>query len=325
VNYDAPTGDVMTTKNTDDGSCYYHPGCTNDGFAEYWNYELENGAYPDFSIEGACVSPAEFYCSNSSYLEFYANGYYDQTLPQGGTMQDSIGGNVVNNSLCLTEIVAYCSNPLDVGYFSTNDVADGTKLENGSNFALDFAQCSDSAVFYCNDETYFEYYSGSNILDGAFGGIDGSNMIDNSLCDIPVDFYCDNSSMEGFYNQSNGAFNVELGIHTGNIIDDSTCGNPIDFYCNDPLFIGYYTSSANVADGQAVGNVINDIETCGLAADFHCADDNRVVGPVAHNFVFVLLPAEDAHFDENLANCGMKNALARYLDQLTHVMCRPTA
>ena len=55
---------------------------------------------------------------------------------------------------------------------------------------------------------------------------------------------------------------------------------------------------------------------------FHCADDNRVVGAVAHNFVFVLLPAKDAHFDENLTNCRMKNALTRYLDQLTHVMCR---
>ena len=57
----------------------------------------------------------------------------------------------------------------------------------------------------------------------------------------------------------------------------------------------------------------------------HRADDDRVISGVAHHFVLVFLPAEDAHFNQNLADSRMQNPLTRNLHQLPHVMRRASA
>ena len=91
--------------NTDDGSCFYNPGCDNAGFVEFW--EADSTVVDYWSID-YCYTPAIFGCTDSTMLNYNPSANVD-------------------NGTCI-EMVMGCTDVDAYNYNSSANVDDGSCL-----------------------------------------------------------------------------------------------------------------------------------------------------------------------------------------------------
>ena len=254
--------------NTDDGSCYYTPGCTNDSYLAYWT----QGFTSDYN-DGSCNEElVEFYCSDEWYLEYFSEPVFGSEISTG---------NFAHISACQNELITYCNDNSSISYFPTSNVADGNSQQvlNGNFASSESDVCIDVQIqAFCNDSNYSEYYGQNNSVAGNNAKEDGGNIIDNALCVSPVDFYCDDSNSIAYYafDENLNDFSVLL-IDTGNVLDVSLCGIQISPYCNDAQNTSYY-NTANVSGGLASvnTNIIDNTFCTGDSVIFYCNDATKI-------------------------------------------------
>ena len=305
--------------------CFYRPGCTDQAYAQYWNYSLINNlediVYPDSMITNeSCIDIANFYCNNNAYVEPYiVSGSFEENNFSLLTPNNEVDITLVPSfSECINIRIDYCSDSNYEGYYYTDNILDGSDFEAGANFPLSRVYqvysngnnlnsdngtlCGDEVVFYCSDSSRLGYYYGTNVLDGSVKDVLGGNIIDDSLCgDVAVDLYCADSTSVGYYNVNvNGDFDFNLGHDSGNIIDPSICGPSLIKYCDDPLFTGYYLEEDTVGL-QYIGNIIDNDEACLDSAIFYCSDP-LYLGYYNENYVQGSI-SEGTHQDNSLEYC----------------------
>ena len=311
-----PEVDVNTHQQS---RCFYRPGCTNQTFAQYWNYSIIEGLdvtlYPDSMLsESSCIDTANFFCDDPNFVESFTWNeimWLSYNYPADITL-------VPRQSECQTERIDYCRESNYVGYFLTDNIKDGTDLDAGANFGIpkavessailekdlnpgDAPLCGDVVSFYCSDSSLTLYYAGTDVAEGTMKDSVGGNMIDDSLCgEVVVDLYCNDSTRVGYYNTNNNSdYDFNLGHDLGNIIDATLCGDVLVKYCDDPAFVGYYLG--DTVGVQNIGTIIDDLETCGDSAVFYCNDPSYLgyytEASVQGN------KATGSHVDNSLANC----------------------
>ena len=270
--------------------CFYRPGCTDQNYAQYWNYSIIEGLdrllYPDSMInfDESCIDIAEFFCNDPTFVEHYiVENNFISTYNMSSN--DAL---VPMQSECINIRIDYCADSNYEGYYFTDNIIDGSDIDQGANFPISPAAqfysqgndlnpedaeslCGNPVSFYCNNPSFTGYYASDNsslTMKDSVGG----NIIDDSLCgEIPVVLYCSDSSYVGYYNiNSDGIHDYLLGHKTGNIDDQVICGDLVDKYCNDPLYQGYYSS--NTVANPYIGNLIHNEEFCGDLATFYCGD-----------------------------------------------------
>jgi len=165
----------IDTVNTDDGSCYYAPGCTNSSYLEYYT----QGFVADFN-DGSCVVQAVWGCTDEIAFNF-----------------DTLAN--IDNGGCISFIYG-CMQPLAFNYnplANTPDTCipliygciDPTMFNYCSTCNTDDGDC-EPYVFGCTDSVMFNY----NPLANA----------DNSSC-TPYIYGCTDPSMLNY----NGLANTE--------------------------------------------------------------------------------------------------------------------
>ena len=116
--------------NVDDGSCFYHPECNNQGYVEFWN---ANYLLVDHWSIDYCYTPAIFGCMDSTSFN------YDPLA------------NVELAGSCIPFIFG-CTDPTMFNYDSTANTDDGSCVPY---------------IFGCTDPTAFNYDSTANTDNGS--------------------------------------------------------------------------------------------------------------------------------------------------------------
>ena len=243
----------VDTVNTDDGSCYYLPGCTNSGFLEYYT----QGFTADYN-NGDCQVEAIWGCTDSTSFNYDTIANIDN----GGCIPVILG--------CM-ESLAFNFNPLantpDTCIPLIYGCTDPTMFNFNVNANTDDGGC-EPYVFGCTDSTMFNYDPLANADNNSctpfiFGCTDPSMLnydalanTENFTC-IPYIYGCmdstalnydslantDNEScvtiVEGCMDQSAYNYNV-----VANVNDSISClynagcitgpGNP--YWLNDPCY-----------------------------------------------------------------------------------------
>ena len=242
--------------NTED-ICYYHPGCMNPGYVEYYTQEFT----PDVEPEGACQTVAIFGCTNPDAFNFEEEANTDNgtCIPKiyGCTNELAFNYDPLANTpdgSCIA-IEEGCTNPEALNYNSDANTEDfscilpilGCTDPEAFNFNL-LANTEDGScievVFGCTDETAFNYDPTANTNVGCESIIEGCTdpsafnfsvlaNTDDGNC-IEVEFGC----MDPF------AFNFEPNANT----DNGSC-EPINEGCTDPTAFNYELE-ANTDDGS---------------------------------------------------------------------------
>jgi len=164
----------MDTVNTDDGSCYYLPGCTNSSFLEYYT----QGFTADYN-NGDCQVEAIWGCTDSTAFNY-----------------DSIAN--LDNGGCVPVILG-CMQPLAFNYNPNANVDDSSCVPY---------------IYGCTDPTMFNYDASANTDDGSclpyiFGCTDSTMFnydplanADNNSC-TPFIYGCTDPSMLNYNPQAN--------------------------------------------------------------------------------------------------------------------------
>ena len=243
----------VDTVNTDDGSCYYLPGCTNSGFLEYYT----QGFTADYN-NGDCQVEAIWGCTDSTSFNYDTIANIDN----GGCIPVILG--------CM-ESLAFNFNPLantpDTCIPLIYGCTDPTMFNFNVNANTDDGGC-EPYVFGCTDSTMFNYDPLANADNNSctpfiFGCTDPSMLNYDALANtedftcLPYIYGCmdstalnydslantDNEScvtiVEGCMDQSAYNYNV-----VANVNDSISClynagcitgpGNP--YWLNDPCY-----------------------------------------------------------------------------------------
>ena len=118
--------------------CFYRPGCTNQDYAQYWNYSLIEGldklSYPDTMInfDESCIDIAEFFCNDPIFVEYYI---VENNLISTYNMSTN-DALVPMQSECISIRIDYCSDSNYEGYYFTDNVIDGSDVDQGANFPI---------------------------------------------------------------------------------------------------------------------------------------------------------------------------------------------
>tara|TARA_R100001443_G_scaffold44432_2_gene57369 strand:- start:12114 stop:14882 length:2769 start_codon:yes stop_codon:yes gene_type:complete len=162
---DESASNYVATANTDDGSCYYAPGCMSAGYLEYYTQGFE-ADYDD----GSCQTLAAFGCTDSLAFNYDAEANVDN----GGCIAVDLG----------------CTNPLAYNYDPFANVDDGGCIP---------------FIYGCTDSTMFNYDPEANTDDGecepfVYGCMDSTMFNFNPLANaqdncIPFIYGCTDSSM----------------------------------------------------------------------------------------------------------------------------------
>ncbi|MAJ98697.1 MAG: hypothetical protein CMD07_05460 [Flavobacteriales bacterium] len=257
--------------NTDNGGCYYSPGCTDENLLNYWT----QGYLADFDNGSCGTDSVEFYCADSWYLE----GQYYQDYLNGQANYIDYFGNFPHISSCITQKKEYCGDINSISFYPTGNVDNGSyqELFNGNYENNEICDPTQS-LLYCNNPNFIQYYGINLNVDSLNSRQEGGNIIDNSLCLDSVDFYCPDLNSIGYYGFDNFQqdYNIEI-VNSGNVIDESLCIANIIGYCNDSSNASYYYSD-NVIDGLSsdYGNIINNSLCTGDSVIFYCNDDSQL-------------------------------------------------
>ena len=160
--------------NTNNGSCYYAPGCTDPQFLQYYT----QGFTADYD-NGSCVTEAIWGCTDSTAFN------YDSTAN-------------LDNGGCVPVIYG-CMQPLAFNYNASANIDDGSCVP---------------FVYGCTDPTMFNFDANANTDDGSclpyvFGCTDSTMFnynplanSDNNSC-IPYIYGCTDPSMLNYNPQAN--------------------------------------------------------------------------------------------------------------------------
>ena len=242
------------TANTDDGSCYYAPGCTDPQYLEHYT----QGYVADYN-NGDCQIEAIWGCTDSTAFNY-----------------DSLAN--LDNGGCVPVILG-CMQPLAFNYNSSANIDDGscvpftygctdpTMFNYDVNANTDDGSCI-PYIFGCTDSTMFNYNPLANADNNScipyiYGCTDPSMLNYNALANIE-DFSCipfiygcmdstalnydslantDNESciaiIEGCMDQSAYNYDISANVHDSiSCLYDAGCitgaGNP--YWLNDPCY-----------------------------------------------------------------------------------------
>jgi len=244
----------IDTANTDDGSCYYMPGCTNSSFLEYYT----QGFVADYN-NGDCQTEAIWGCTDSTAFNYNAIA----NLDNGG---------------CLPVIIG-CMQPLAFNYNPNANTADtciAVVYGCMSDIALNYnplANTDDGScigvVYGCMDPDAFNYDPVANVDDSScieivYGCMDATAFnydpianIDNGNC-IPFVYGCTDSIM----------FNYDPTANT----DNGSC-IPYIYGCTDPSMLNY-NPEANTEDFSCIAYIYGCMDSTALNFDSLANTDN---------------------------------------------------
>ena len=244
---DALAINYMDTVNTDDGSCYYLPGCTNSSYLEYYT----QGFTADYN-NGDCQTEAIWGCTNIDAFNY-----------------DSIAN--IDNGGCI-DVVVGCMQPLAFNYNAqANTPGNCIPVIYGcmSNIALNYdslANTDDGScigiVYGCMDVDAFNFDPLANIDDSScveiiYGCMDASAFnyspmanIDNGNC-LPFVYGCTDSTMFNYNPLANS--------------DNSSC-IPFISGCTDPSMLNY-NPSANTEDFSCIAYIYGCMDSTALNFD----------------------------------------------------------
>ena len=218
--------------NTEDSSCYYAPGCINSSYLEYYT----QGFTADYD-DGTCVTLAVWGCINSTAFNY-----------------DPLSN--ISNGGCIS-VITGCMQPLAFNYnpnANTPDICIPILYGCMSQIALNYdslANTDDGScigiVYGCIDSTMWNYSPSSNVDDGSclpyiYGCMDATMFNYNQLANT------DNGSCITFVYgcMDTTAFNYDPLVNT----DNGTC-IPIVYGCTNPTALNY-CNSCNVDDFSCV-------------------------------------------------------------------------
>jgi len=218
--------------NTSDSSCYYTPGCTNSSYLEYYT----QGFVADYN-DGSCLTQAVWGCTDSTAFNY-----------------DSLAN--LDNGGCLP-VVMGCMQPLAFNYnpnANTPDTCIAIVYGCMSSIAINYdplANTDDGScigiVYGCTDSTMWNYSPSANTDDGScvpyiYGCMDPTMWnydplanTDNGAC-IAFTYGCTDSTM----------FNYDPLANT----DNGTCV-PIIYGCTNPIALNY-CDSCNTDDFSCI-------------------------------------------------------------------------
>jgi len=194
--------------NTDDGSCYYMPGCTNSSYLEYYT----QGFLADYN-DGSCLTQAVWGCTDSLAFNF-----------------DSLAN--IDNGGC-TPVIYGCMESLAFNY---------NPLANTPDTCIAY-------LYGCTDATMFNYNILANADDGSciefvYGCMDSTMFNFNPLANassnlvpcIPYTYGCTDPSMSNYNPEAN--------------TEDFSC-IPYIYGCMDSTALNY-DSIANTDNGSCI-------------------------------------------------------------------------
>jgi len=251
VNYDSAV-------NTEDGSCYYNPGCTSSAYLEYY----DQGFVADYD-DNSCQTLAIWGCTDSTMYNFSPVANIDN----GGCISfvygcmDPTAFNYDPLATAEDVCIAYLYGCTDPTAFNYNEEANA---DNGA---------CEPVVFGCTDSTAFNYSLVANTdngscLDFVYGCTDPSALNYNALANVEdfscIDYIygCTDPMMFNYNpnaNTENGscipfvygctdedALNYDALANT----DDNTCIDYIYGCTNTEAF--NYQATANTDDGSCI-------------------------------------------------------------------------
>ena len=243
------------TANTDNGSCYYAPGCTDPQFLEYYT----QGYVADYN-NGNCVIEAIWGCTDNTSFNYDAAA----NLDNGGCIPVVLGcmnelafnynANANTADTCIS-VVEGCTSEIALNYDSLANTDDGSCIgvvygcmdPNAFNYDplanVDDGNCVDE-VYGCTDATMFNYNPLANI--------------DNGNC-IPFVYGCTDSIMFNFNPLANA--------------DNNSC-IPYIYGCTDPSMLNY-NPSANTEDFSCIPYIYGCMDSTAFNYDSMANTDNN--------------------------------------------------
>ena len=222
----------VDTANTENNTCYYFPGCTNSSYLEYYT----QGFVADYN-NGSCLTQAIWGCVDSTAFN------YDTTanIDNGGCVAVVVGcmqplafnyNPQANTSGPCVAIVYGCMSSIAINYNPLANTDDGSCI---------------GVVYGCTNPAAFNYNPNANTNNGSCVPVitgctdptmfnyDQSANTDNGSC-IPFVYGCMDTS----------AFNYDPLVNT----DNGTCV-PIILGCTNPIALNY-CDSCNVDDFSCI-------------------------------------------------------------------------
>ena len=244
----------VDTANTDDGSCYYLPGCTNSSYLEYYT----QGFTADYN-DGSCVTQAVWGCTDATAFN------YDNTanINNGGCI-DVIYGCMVQGSFNYNPNANTPTNCIPVIYGCTSDIA----VNYNPSANTDDGSC-EAAILGCTDTLAFNFAPLANTDDGScvpiiYGCINPTMFNYDSLANtndgtcIPFTYGCTDSTMLNYNPLANS--------------DNNTC-IPFIYGCTDPSMLNY-SPIANTEDFSCIAYIYGCMDSDALNFDPLANTDN---------------------------------------------------
>ena len=278
--------------NVDDGSCFYNPGCNNQGFVEFW--DADSNVVDFWSID-YCYTPAIFGCMDVTSYNYNPAA----NVEPAGTCVPFIYGctdptafnynaNANTDDGSCEPYIFGCTDPTAFNYDSTANTdngscipvvygcTDSTSLNYDPNANTDNGSCI-TAVPGCTDPSAYNYDPFANITDSTAclydaGCITGPGnpywlndqcyawviSIDPYCCEVDWDANCQNTY--DYCSQNSGWVGIEDLIAEGGIV---VYPNPTNGELNvassrvKNIIIKMYSISGKVVVNETNNNVIN--------------------------------------------------------------------
>jgi len=244
----------VDTANTDDGSCYYLPGCTNSSYLEYYT----QGFTADYN-DGSCITQAVWGCTDASAFNYDNSANIDN----GGCI-DVIYGCMIQGSFNYNPNANTPTNCIPVIYGCTSDIA----INYNPSANTDDGSC-EAAIYGCIDTLAFNFAPLANTDDGScipfiYGCINPTMFNYDSLANtndgtcIPFTYGCTDSTMLNYNPLANS--------------DNNTC-IPFIYGCTDPSMLNY-NPIANTEDFSCIAYIYGCMDSDALNFDPLANTDN---------------------------------------------------
>ena len=244
----------VDTANTDDGSCYYLPGCTNSSYLEYYT----QGFTADYN-DGSCTTQAIWGCIDPSAFNYDPSANIDN----GGCV-DVIYGCMIQGSFNYNPNANTPTNCIPVIYGCTSDIA----INYNPNANTDDGSC-EGAILGCTDTSAFNFAPLANTDDGScipiiYGCINPTMFNYDSLANtndgtcIPFTYGCTDSTMLNYNPLANS--------------DNNTC-IPFIYGCTDPSMLNY-NPIANTEDFSCIAYIYGCMDSDAINFDSLANTDN---------------------------------------------------
>ena len=244
----------VDTANTDDGSCYYLPGCTNSSYLEYYT----QGFTADYN-DGSCVTQAVWGCT-----DFTAFNYDNLANIDNGGCVPVIYGCMIQGSFNYNPNANTPTSCIPIVYGCTSDIA----INYNPNANTDDGSC-EGAILGCTDTSAFNFAPLANTDDGScvpiiYGCINPTMFNYDSLANtndgtcIPFTYGCTDSTMLNYNPLANS--------------DNNTC-IPFIYGCTDPSMLNY-NPIANTEDFSCIAYIYGCMDSDAINFDSLANTDN---------------------------------------------------